>query len=225
MDGWKRKTPDNFLFAVKFPRSIVHCGKDARPDPARVVSLEHTARDRDKFLEVIGRLEKRLGPLLLQFPYFKATDFTDAELFFERLDRFMESLPKNFRYAVEIRNRHWLTEDFAGLCRRHNAAIALVDHAWMPHGDEVEKLFNPVTTDFCYVRLIGDRAGIEKLTQTWDQEVIDQTPSLRRWAELLSRMVNRKIASFAYINNHYAGHAPATARKLAELLDKIMGRK
>jgi len=25
--GWKNKTPDKFIFAVKFPRSIVHAGK------------------------------------------------------------------------------------------------------------------------------------------------------------------------------------------------------
>jgi uncharacterized protein YecE (DUF72 family) len=219
--AWKELTPEGFIFAAKFPRSIVHAGKDATPDAAKILTPAHTYKDRDKFLAVMEELSNRLGPLLIQFPYFSQKEFNSAEPFFERLNIFLADLPAGFRFAVEIRNRTWLNQDFANLCRRHSVALALADHAWMPHGDEVEKLFDPVTTDFSYIRLIGDRSGIEKITKTWDKEVINQEESLKRWARVLEHLVNKKTITFAYINNHYAGHAPETARRLWELYQRI----
>jgi len=40
VDGWNQKTPDGFLFAAKFPRSIVHCGTGARPRGDLVLTRE-----------------------------------------------------------------------------------------------------------------------------------------------------------------------------------------
>jgi uncharacterized protein YecE (DUF72 family) len=219
--AWRAKTPEGFLFAAKFPRTIVHAGKDARPDVTKILTPEYAYKERDKFLAVIRELGDKLGPLLLQFPYFSKKEFDSPEPFWERLNAFLENLPDDFRYAVEIRNRQWLTREFADICHRHKVALALVDHVWMPHGDEVEKMIDPVTTDFCYVRLIGDRHEIEKITKTWEKVVVDREDRMTRWAEVLERMVNRKILTFAYINNHYAGHAPATARRLWEIYQSI----
>ena len=33
VEGWVRKTPDDFILSAKFPRSIVHGGEGPRPDP------------------------------------------------------------------------------------------------------------------------------------------------------------------------------------------------
>ncbi|MFZ5980139.1 MAG: DUF72 domain-containing protein [Candidatus Zixiibacteriota bacterium] len=218
VDNWVRKTPENFLIAAKFPRSIVHGGTGPVPDPDVILRPERTYEQRDIFLEIISRLGTRLGPLLLQFPYFSKKVFSSPDKFIERLDRFLSDLSPIFRYAVEIRNRHWLTKDFRDLLLRHNTALALVDQAWMPHGDEIEINFDPVTTDFSYIRLLGERKEIEALTDRWDKEVIDRSDRLRRWAQLALRLKQRHINSLIYINNHYAGHAPATARKLQNYL-------
>jgi uncharacterized protein YecE (DUF72 family) len=218
VEGWARKTPENFLLALKFPAAIVHAGKEARPDPNILLLPDKTYPIRDKFLNVAGNLGKRLGPLLLQFPYFRQEDFAHFDDFGQRLDRFLSDLPGEFRYAVEIRNRHWLKPDLAELCRQHRAALTLVDYMSMPLGDEVEKLFDPVTADFAYLRLIGDRKKIEAITMKWDQEVLDRSESLKRWAGVINRLVKRQVRTYIYINNHYAGHAPATLRKLSELV-------
>ncbi len=77
---------------------------------------------------------------------------------------------------------------------------------------------DPVTAGFAYVRLLGDREAIEKLTTTWDKEVIDRTDRLRRWARLLARLTGRRVPSFVYVNTHYAGHAPATLETLRRLV-------
>lgn len=218
IDNWVRKTPDNFLIAAKFPRSIVHGGDGPRPDPKIVLLPEATYAQRDIFLDIIGRLGNRLGPLLIQFPYFSKAAFKDSTEFFDRLDRFLSDLPKDFRYAVEIRNRSWVNKEYVALLKRHDVSMTLVDQAWMPHGDEIESQFDPVTTDFVYIRLLGDRKEIEAITKNWSKEVIDRGERLERWAKLALRIQERRIKSLIYVNNHYAGHAPTTARRLEKML-------
>jgi hypothetical protein len=80
-----------------------------------------------------------------------------------------------------------------------------------------------LTTDFCYVRLLGDRTKIEALTTTWDREVIDRSASLERWAELLRQLTAQNTLTWIFINNHYAGHAPATVRALEALYRAGLG--
>lgn len=43
---------------------------------------------------------------------------------------------------------------------------------------------------------------------------------LAEWAEIVRKVHVRRIQIFAYANNHYAGHAPATVREFAALLKK-----
>jgi uncharacterized protein YecE (DUF72 family) len=225
VQGWARKTPEDFVVAVKFPRAIVHGGDDAKPNSDLILDPDKTYLIRDRFLEVMSKLGQRLGPLVLQFPFFSKKAFNSAEPFLARLDRFLSDLPAGFRYGVEIRNRQWLTADYAALLRRHNVALVLVDQAWMPHGDEVEKLFDPVTTDFTYIRLLGDHKQIEAITQSWDKEVIDRSENLSRWSAFLLRLALRGVKTFVYVNNHYAGHAPTTTRRLKELYDLAWQRR
>jgi uncharacterized protein YecE (DUF72 family) len=212
VEGWAGKTPEDFLIAAKFPRDIVHGGSGPRPDPARVLDPATSYPVRDAFLAVMRRLGPRLGPLLLQLPYFRKGEFQRVADFLDRLDRFLGDLPEDLRYAVEIRNRNWLTAEFAQLCRHHQVALVLVDRAYMPLADELE--FDPVTADFTYIRLLGDRHAIETITRKWDREVIDRADRLDRWASVLTRLLEREVPSLVYVNNHYAGHAPATVERL-----------
>ena len=227
VEGWAAKTPDDFLLCAKFPRDIVHGGKDARPDARLVLAKDAVYETRDRFLEVMQRVGRRLGPLLLQFPYFNRAAFPSAGPFLERLDAFLGDLPREgYRYVVEIRNKAWLTQAYRELLARHDVGLALVDQGWMPHGDEVEQRFDPVTSPDVYVRLLGDRKAIEKVTRTWEKEVLDQGPSLARWSSLLVRMMDRDVKRvLVFVNNHYAGHGPATVRRLRAMFEAQLARE
>lgn len=225
VDGWREKTPDGFEMAAKFPKQIVHAGEKAQPDGKKLLT-EEVYDVRDAFLENISRLEGKLGPLLIQLPYLNKSAFSGPDPFYERLERFLADLPRGdrFRYAVEIRNRHWLTQRFADLLREQEVALVLVDQAWMPHGDEVAARLDPLTVDWGYIRLLGDRKGIEEITTTWDREVIDHGERLQRWAALLAKLRERAERLYVYINNHYAGHSPQTLRRLRALFaEEISG--
>jgi uncharacterized protein YecE (DUF72 family) len=218
VQGWRRKTPPKFTLSAKYPRSVVHAGEGPAPDPERLLLPEHVRRDSDAFLDAMGELGDKCGPLVLQFPYFNRKAFTSPEPFFERLDRFLGELPKDFRYAVEVRNKAWVGEELLGILRGHGVALVLLDLVYMPHPDELMGELDLATADFSYARLIGDRKKLDSLTDRFDRVVVDQTPRLSRWAVVLQSMIGSVSELFAYANNHYAGHGPATAAELEALV-------
>jgi uncharacterized protein YecE (DUF72 family) len=218
VDAWGANTPSGFVLSAKFPRTIVHGGEKAAPDARRVLDPDSTYEIRDRFVDVMRRLKSRLGLLVLQFPYFNREAFPSAGPFLERLDRFLGDLPRDgLRYAVEVRNKAWLKPDLVALLRRRAASLVLVDQAWMPHADELEGKVDLVPAEPAYVRLLGDRQEIEQITKTWAKEVIDRAERLGRWASLLARLGKQRVKSVVYVNNHYAGHAPTTVRRLIDL--------
>jgi hypothetical protein len=83
---------------------------------------------------------------------------------------------------VEIRNRAWLDKRLTDLLREYNVALALTDISRMPRPWEKKKQFDWVTTDFVYVRWLGDRKAMETLTTTWDKTIINRTDDLENWA-------------------------------------------
>jgi uncharacterized protein YecE (DUF72 family) len=204
--GWYAKTPANFLFAAKVPQLITH----------EKVLLDCDA-DLHHFLSAMDLLGEKLGPLLFQFPYFNKTKFANGAQFLTRLRPFLKKLPKNYRFAVEVRNKYWLVPALTDALREHNVALALIDHSWMPPIRDVLKSLDPVTSDFTYIRWLGDRQGIEARTKTWDLTIVDRRRDLQVWVEACRNFLARRIAIFAFANNHYAGHAPATLRLFQQL--------
>lgn len=218
VQGWAERTPPHFIIAAKFPRSIVHGGESAAPDGERVLSLPLVQADTSLFLTRMRALGMRAGPMVLQFPYFNRSAFTSPKPFLERLDTYLAALPTDFRYAVEIRNARWIAEPLLEILRRHRTALVLSEISYMPHPAELAASLDVVTTDFVYARLIGDRKAIDALTTTFDRTVIDRSAALDRWATLLAELSQRVAQTFAFANNHYAGHAPDTVRALAARL-------
>lgn len=215
--GWAAKVPDGFALAGKFPRSIVHAGEGPKPDAERVLRLEHVGADLEAFLSAMALLGPRCGPLVLQFPHFDRRAFPALEAFLERLGPFLDALPRDFRYAVEVRNRDWIQPALCELLRERSVALCWVDLTYVPHPDRWGDL-DPVTADFGYARLIGDRRATEALTQTFDRVVVDRTDRLERWARFLASVAPRLRETFVFANNHFAGHGPATLAQLATLL-------
>ena len=224
IEKWRRVTPENFLISAKFPREIVHGGRGRVPDRDVLLSKE-VLPIRDEFVEVMRGLGPRLGPLLLQFPFFSKDVFPAAAEFWDRLDRFLNSMPKDIQVAVEVRNSELVNATASEICRSHGAGLVMVDQAWMPHGDEIPADVDPVTASFAYIRLLGDHKEMDKLTRTWEKEVVDRSPRLARWAEFLAAMLEREVPVLVYANNHYSGHAPATLRTLMTMVKRALSDK
>jgi uncharacterized protein YecE (DUF72 family) len=212
VEGWNLKTPPEFIFAAKIPQVITHekvLGEDAEGD------LKH-------FLKTMDVLGHKLGPLLFQFGYFNKSAFKSQAEFLARLKPFLKKLPKGYQFAVEIRNKNWIDQKYVDVLREKNVAMALIDQSWVPRPWEIKQKLELATTDWTYVRWLGDRKGIEAETKTWDKVIVDRKSDLNNWVDVLKQMVNQKkiLKMFAFANNHYAGHGPATVKLFMDLWSK-----
>jgi uncharacterized protein YecE (DUF72 family) len=206
VQGWDKKTPIGFGFAAKVPQVVTH----------EKVLVDCEAEFKE-FVDTMDLLGDKLGPLLLQFGYFNKKAFLGVNDFLARLRPFLKELPKGHKFAVEIRNKNWLVPQFIESLRERGVALALIDQSWMPRPAQWFEKFDPITADFPYVRWLGDRKGIEQQTKVWDKIIVDRHAKLSEWAEILGKVHKRKIHIFAYANNHYAGHGPATVEMFQEL--------
>ncbi len=206
VNGWERKTPAGFLLAAKIPQLITHENV-----------LQDCEEDLKRFLETMGLMGDKLGPLLFQFGYFNKSAFPSCKDFLARLAPFLKKLPKGYRFALEIRNKQWLTAEFFDLLREHRVAYALIDQAWMPRPSEIFEKFDPITADFTYIRLLGDRKGIEKQTKIWDKVIVDRSRELMSWVNVCQRTVRRGTTTYVYVNNHYPGFTSATVEQSEKL--------
>lgn len=204
--NWYAQTPKGFLFAAKAPQTITH--------ERCMVDCDDQLKE---FLSAMEPLGDKLGPLLFQFPYYGSQAFKSADEFTALLAPFVKKLPASYQFAVEIRNRWWIGPKLLDVLRERSVALALIDHPWMPRPSEVLDRVDPITSEFVYIRWLGDRKGIEEVTKTWDRIVVDRRRELEEWVEACRRFVKRNIRVFGYANNHYAGNGPSTVRLIWEL--------
>jgi uncharacterized protein YecE (DUF72 family) len=177
--SWKEQTPNGFIFSLKFPQVITH-----------VKVLRNCEEETRIFLERAGLLEEKLGPLLLQFPY----SFRTADV--PLLEKFLEALPKEHRYVVEVRNKKLLENSFYSMLRKSNVALAWVDSASMP-------LVTEITSNFIYIRWEGDR---KKVNGTLGKTEIDRTNDTKQWAQRLEPFIAKQTEVFGYFSKYYSGN-------------------
>jgi uncharacterized protein YecE (DUF72 family) len=203
---WRHKTPAGFGFSLKVPQIVTH----------EKVLLD-CREELDGFLAMARVLGDKLLCCLLQFGYFNRSAFSSLDRFLERLEPFLAAWPKDVPVAVEVRNKQWATSKFTDCLRRHGAAWALADQAWMPSPLQLVRTLDVVTGPFAYVRLMGHREEVEALTTTFDRVVIDRGEQIRADAEAI-RLLSQRVPVLAFVNNHFAGHAPQTVRQLLQAL-------
>ena len=76
-----------------------------------------------------------------------------------------------------------------------------------------------VTTDFLYIKFIGDRTIQEK---DFGKIQKDRVSEMKKWTRFLKRVreEHRKInLAIVAANNHYAGFGPGTANTFRKMLD------
>ena len=208
--AWNEKTPRDFVFSAKIPQVITH---------EKV--LVDCDGEFDEFINRMNLLGEKLGPLVLQFPFFSKSQFETVNEFLPRLRLFLRKIhDMPVKWVVEIRNKTWLDERLADVLREYKVALALTDTSFLPRPWEMKEQFDIVTADFVYIRWLGDRKAIEAQTTTWDKTVIDRSEDLKNWVELFRRFMRRDLKIYAYANNHYAGNGPGTVKLFWEILNR-----
>ena len=209
--GWKENTPPGFIFAAQVPGIITH---------QKV--MKDCQHELTTFLNSLELLGDRLGPLLLQFPYFNKNTFASRAQFDKLLQPFLKTLPTEFKFAVEIRNKNWISWDFLELLRDHSVAFVVVAQAWMPSIDVLARALDLLCGDFFYARFIGDRK--EVTTQRWDNLSEDKTSELTVWIEELKKIADRASQTYVFFSNQYAGFGPGSVKLFHDLWHKAPKR-
>ena len=155
---WARRTPRDFVMAVKVNRYITHI--------KRLRDIDEPAR---RFTEHVRFLGAKLGPVLIQLP-------PNLRANLEGLAATIECLGSGIRIAVEFRHDSWFTDEARDLLVERGVALCLADR----HSAPVTPLWR--TTDWTYLRLHEGRAAphpcygrsslrtwAERLREQWGQ--------------------------------------------------------
>jgi uncharacterized protein YecE (DUF72 family) len=186
--NWARKTPANFRFTAKFPKLITHDKK-----------LKNVEKELTLFYNVMKPLKNKLLALLIQFPpYLKITEGLEA---LKQYDFFFDD---NFRYTVEVRHPSWFSDLAYNFFSNNNICLT-----W----NQLDKIQSPpvVTTDFVYLRLIGDRSIKE---DEFGKIQKDREQEMKYWSDRFrTAQKGEKELKVGIVaaNNHYAGFGAATA--------------
>ena len=208
--NWRDRTLTGFIFSVKVPQAITH-----------EKILVDCQEEFETFIQTMDLLKDKLGPIVFQFPHFDKFQVKDRHAFTDRLLPFLKTLPSRHQFALEIRNRKWLDAEFADILRGFNVALVLQDIHTMPAPSEMK--FDPVTANFSYVRLLGNRKQIEMTTTVWEKVVEDKTEKVSAWVKYCLEVRRRGVKQYVYANNHYEGFGPGTVEKFKEFWKKSGG--
>jgi uncharacterized protein YecE (DUF72 family) len=193
VNNWAKRTPKDFKFTAKFPRVITHEKR-----------LKDVDKELEQFFEAIGPLYGKTLALLIQLP--PSIQIHEG---LQSLRGLVRELDTRFRYAVEVRHPSWF-QDLAYNFFANND-ICLV---W----SQLAKIKTPpvVTTDFLYLRLIGDRSIQEK---DFGRIQIYRVFDMQKWVDNLKTVEDEQIKlAIMTANNHYAGFGPGTVNIFRNML-------
>jgi uncharacterized protein YecE (DUF72 family) len=208
--NWFKKTPDNFRFTAKFPKIITH--------DKHLVDVE---KEVELFLRNMAPLHDKTLALLIQLP--PSMQITPG---LEGLRQLVPLLDERFRYAVEVRHQSWFQDLAYNFFANNNLCMV-----W----SQLAGIRTPpiVTTDFLYVRFIGDRSIEES---DFGKVQKDRVLEMNKWAGRIKRVKQDrgsssssgggggggggKEVSLAIVaaNNHYAGFGPGTANMFRKMV-------
>ena len=195
--NWCKKTPHHFRFAAKFPKVITH---DKR--------LKDVEKELELFFSSMVHIEEKILALVIQLP--PSMGIVEG---MNRLRDIIPELDKRFRYAVEVRDSSWFQDLAYSFFANNNICMV-----WsLLAGIRTPPV---VTTDFLYVRFIGDRTVQEK---DFGKIQKDRISEMKKWARFLKRareeQGGRLNLAIVAANNHYAGFGPGTANTFRKMLD------
>ena len=162
------------------------------------------------------------GPIVLEFPPGPRDATLAPARFVEALDCFLEALPRDFDYAVEVRDRALLTAAYAAALARHGVAHTYNYWSAMPMPLAQAGVVAPDTAAFAVVWLLL-KPG------TWYEDQRDRFRPFNRLVapdeamraevvELTARALARGRRVYVLVNNKAEGSSPLTVEALAERL-------
>jgi uncharacterized protein YecE (DUF72 family) len=189
---WASVTPPGFRFVPKLPGAITH--------EAKLRNVEAPLESYHAAVEPL-RTAGKLRAVLASFP----PSFT-REKDGDALDEFLAAWPSATPLAVELRHKSWWVPDTY-------RALEAADAPLVWSVSEYGRTPPVVTSTWLYARMIGDRA-----LSRFDRVQRDLTDEMRYWRQKFEDEGVSAEEVLVLLNNHFMGHAPATAVRMHEVL-------
>ncbi len=166
------------------------------------------------------------GPIVLEFPPGAREQGQAPAAFLDALDHFLERLPREFDYAVELRDQALLTPAYRALLARHGMAHTYNYWSAMPMPLAQAAVVPPEEPPFSIVRLLL-RPG------AWYEDQRDRFTPFNRLVEpdetmraevvgLTTRALAKARKVYVLVNNKAEGSSPLTVEALAERLARAI---
>lgn len=131
LQGWYRRSPDDFRFTVKAPRLITHYKR-----------FRNALRETQDFYNTVAKgLQEKLGTVLFQLH--PGIVYSDA-----MLEQILDTLDPSFANVLEFRHESWWQDKVLKALRQHNITFCGISYPSLP--DEAYK-----TSPVVYYRLHG----------------------------------------------------------------------
>lgn len=212
-------------FALKVPEEVtvklfpVHPRYGTRAGERNPSFLDSLLLE-NAFLDLLQPFRERIGVLIFEFGAFPKQSYQGIADFLQELDPFLDALPRDFRYAVEIRNQEFLSPSYFACLRRHGVAHVFNAWTWMPELSEQMQMPEVFTADFTVARALLRRGrpyanAVAELSPY--QQIRDPNPAARDALRLLiSRARDRHEPSYIFVNNRLEGNAPQTIEAILD---------
>lgn len=167
-----------------------------------------------------AQFEPHTGPFLFEFQRHGMS----SQEFCSRLDTFFSQLPKDFRYAVEIRNAGLLGPEYRQVLERHGVAQVYNHWSYMPSLADQHQRMESFTAPFTVLRLLTPlKMSYEEAKKRAEpyNKIVGELPEMRRdTVDLVKKAMAEKRQAYVIVNNRSEGNAPLTIQALMNALQE-----
>lgn len=224
------QVPPDFRFVVKAHAAVT-------TPAAQLARRSPVAPGADRFLDanyareaviapMVEGLGDRAGVLLFQFPPLASPHVRDARSFVARLDDFFAGIPRGPQYAVELRNREFLTSAYVDCLARHGVTHCYNVHPNMPGVAEQDSRLGEAAWRSGSVVVRWMLHPAQEYEAARDRyfpfdRLVDSDPRNRSAVvTLLARLLAAGHDAYLIANNKAEGSAPLTLFTLAREFDR-----
>jgi len=166
-----------------------------------------------------AKFEPHTGPFLFEFQRHGLS----IEEFCSKLGTFFNQLPKEFKYAVEIRNAGFLGSTYRRVLESHGVAHVYNHWSYMPPlADQHKRLEETFTAPFIVLRLLTPlKMSYEAAKRRAEPytKIVGELPEMRKESVvLIKQAVAENRRAYVLVNNRTEGNAPKTIQGLVEML-------
>ena len=182
--SWAEQVPDDFVFALKAPQVITHLKR-----------LRNVGEETEYLFRTLSILDRKLGPVLFQFPGSFRADL-------DALEDFLGLIPGNMSWAFEFRSPSWFDGEILGILRKKGCSLCIADTDENPATEIIN------TATWGYLRLRRSDYTDAALSQ-WIGRILSQ-----KWER-----------AFVFFKHEDEAKGPEMAIRFRELIESRVKRR